>query len=225
MKPLPLPLRVAAGLVATAAEKAHELPRKVTGLPVTVVSQALQLSMRVQQQVTELAIRGDEVLSVLRPVEETPEWATFDEDAVDSYAQSTSARMNGLSAWDAADIEPVGAYYDVEDRAARNAAETEEVQDDPWQREERALAAEHAAGDFDTDESETESTGPASVPDYGPASVPDYAELTIAELRGRLRTFDLAALRELLDYERGHANREEFTTMLSRRIDAVRAKP
>ena len=36
--------------------------------------------MRVQQKVTELAIKGDRVLGTLRPVEETPSWATFDED-------------------------------------------------------------------------------------------------------------------------------------------------
>ncbi|WP_199441334.1 lipid droplet-associated protein [Umezawaea beigongshangensis] len=80
MKPLPLPVRIAAGLAATALEQARELPRQLAGLPVTVVSEALQLSMRLQQQVTELAIKGDDVLAMLRPVEETPEWATFDED-------------------------------------------------------------------------------------------------------------------------------------------------
>ena len=36
--------------------------------------------MRVQQKVTELAIKGDRVLGTLRPVEEKPSWATFDED-------------------------------------------------------------------------------------------------------------------------------------------------
>ena len=76
MKSLPLPVRVAAGLAVTAVEQARTLPSKLAGLPVTVASQALQVSMRVQQQVTELAIRGDEVLPSLRPVEETPAWAT-----------------------------------------------------------------------------------------------------------------------------------------------------
>src|SRR5262245_33778051 len=83
MKSLPLPVRVAAGLAVTAVEQARTLPAKIAGLPVTVASQALQVSMRVQQQITELAIRGDEVLASLRPVEDTPEWATFDEDVQD----------------------------------------------------------------------------------------------------------------------------------------------
>lgn len=83
MKPLPLPVRVAAGLAVVAIDRAKHLPEKLAELPVTVVSQALQLSMRVQQQVTELAIKGDDALASLRPVEETPGWATFDEDEAD----------------------------------------------------------------------------------------------------------------------------------------------
>src|SRR3954454_18046462 len=80
MSPLPLPVRLAAGFVATAVEQARDLPRLVVEFPVTAVSQALQASMRVQQKVTELAIKGDRVLGGLRPVEEKPSWATFDED-------------------------------------------------------------------------------------------------------------------------------------------------
>ena len=78
--PLPLPVRVAAGLVATAVEQARDLPRLALELPVTAVSQALQASMRVQQKVTELAIKGDQVLGVGPPIEDEPAWATFDED-------------------------------------------------------------------------------------------------------------------------------------------------
>jgi hypothetical protein len=80
MSPLPLPVRVAAGLVATAVEQAKDLPRLVVEFPVTAVSQALQASMRVQQKVTELAIKGDRALGSLHPVEEHPSWATFDDD-------------------------------------------------------------------------------------------------------------------------------------------------
>jgi hypothetical protein len=83
MKPLPLPVRLAAGLVATAVEQARELPRLAIQLPVTAVSQALQASMRVQQTITELAIKGDRALGALRPIEEKPSWATFDEDLDD----------------------------------------------------------------------------------------------------------------------------------------------
>jgi hypothetical protein len=80
MSPLPLPVRIAAGLVATAVEQARDLPRLVAEFPVTAVSQALQASMRVQQKVTELAIKGDRALGTLRPLEERPNWATFDDE-------------------------------------------------------------------------------------------------------------------------------------------------
>jgi len=100
MKPLPLPLRIAAGLVVTAVERSRELPRRAVELPVTAVSQALQASMRVQQTITELAIKGDRALGALRPVEEKPSWATFDEDLDDGsrWPDDVVTPLRGLEA-------------------------------------------------------------------------------------------------------------------------------
>lgn len=80
MSPMPLPIRLAAGLAAVAVERARRLPQDVTEWPMSAVSQALQLSMRVQQRITELAIKGDEAIAGLREIEEDPPWAVFDED-------------------------------------------------------------------------------------------------------------------------------------------------
>ncbi|HEY2222291.1 lipid droplet-associated protein [Actinomycetospora sp.] len=80
MSSLPFPVRVAAGLVVTAVEEVQSLPRTIVGLPITAASQVLQLSMRAQQVVTELAIKGDTALEGARPVEEAPSWARFDDD-------------------------------------------------------------------------------------------------------------------------------------------------
>lgn len=91
---LPLPVRLAAGLVATAVEQARELPRHVVQFPVTAVSQALQASMRVQQRITELAIKGDRALSALRPVEEKPSWATFDDEVPARNGVSTITELH-----------------------------------------------------------------------------------------------------------------------------------
>src|SRR3954447_18736691 len=140
MKSLPLPIRVAAGLAVTAVEQARTLPAKIAGLPVTVASQALQVSMRVQQQVTELAIRGDEVLASLRPGEDEPEWATFDEDVPDdSFSKPTPFE----SAFDRVEDEP--------DRRNGYHSESEETfaTPDPWTQEEQALAEESGAHESD----------------------------------------------------------------------------
>ncbi|MFB9907285.1 lipid droplet-associated protein [Allokutzneria oryzae] len=90
MKSLPLPVRVAAGLAVTAMEQARKLPQSLAGLPVTVASVAMQASMRAQQHLTELAIKGDEALATFRPAEEEPEWATFDEDVDQSEKPAAS---------------------------------------------------------------------------------------------------------------------------------------
>ena len=80
MSALPLAVRVAAGLAATAVERARRLPHDLIGLPVAAVSRAMQVSMRMQQQITELAIKGDNAIALLRTPSEEPPWAVFDED-------------------------------------------------------------------------------------------------------------------------------------------------
>ncbi|MEV6827295.1 lipid droplet-associated protein [Amycolatopsis sp. NPDC051102] len=229
MKPFPLPLRVAAGLAVSTAERVRELPRQLAGLPVTVVSQVLQASMRVQQHVTELAIKGDSALSSLRPVEDTPSWATFDEDAEPDVPP---ARPN---------LAPVA---DVpEPRSEINgrvpsAAELEAELGDPWAEEERALAEEHADGENDSDDepprkpkpgtpkidkkvkNETPRTSAAGY--EGPAGLTGYDQLTLPQLRARLRQLSIDQLETILEYERANADRSSFTGMLSRRIANAR---
>lgn len=202
MKSLPLPLRVAAGLAVTAVEQARTLPTKLAGLPVTVASQALQVSMRVQQQVTELAIRGDEVLSTLRPVEEEPEWATFDEDFDDDksdFSQSSAFdRVSDDVTEDTTDDQLNGHHGDLADEYGT------ETESDPWSQEERAIAEE--AGSL---------TG-------GLPEAENYDDLSLPQLRARLRRFSVTELAELLDYEKANGNRPSFVGMLTRRIATVR---
>lgn len=162
MPSLPLPVRVAAGLAASAAGQARRLPDQLIGLPITLASQALQLSMRVQQQITELAIRGDEALDSLHPAEEQPSWATFDEDEPPAPARP-------VSAWD--------------------------------------RAVEHS-----------ERSGAVS------PALPDYDDLTLPQVRGKLRRLTVAELAELLEHERAHAQRPEFLRMLSNRLERVRSE-
>jgi hypothetical protein len=227
MKPLPLPLRVAAGLAVTAVDRARHLPERLVELPVTMVSQALQLSMRVQQQVTELAIKGDEALSTLRPVEEAPEWATFDEDKLDdSYdaGPGWATEHNGSrSKFDSVELSAVevdelgDAEVVDEGRHTGTNGPTSDDQDDADLRPET-----------DDDPSATQTaTGPDSgataiaVAD-GPSALPTYPELSVPQLRARLRRLDIEQLAELIDFEHSHANRPEFVGMLTRRMNTLR---
>lgn len=181
MSSFPLPVRVAAGLAATAVEQTRQLPRSLVGLPVTLVSQALQVSMRVQQQVTQLAIKGDDALGGLATAEEQPGWATFDEDE------------------DSGEV-PAAADFPSPDRSGQ--PPRDEVADEP-------IPGESLPGE--------------PVPS-APAIPADYDQLTLPQLRGKLRGFTAADLEELLDHERAHAQRPEFVRMLSNRLDRVRSR-
>jgi hypothetical protein len=204
MKPLPLPLRLAAGLAVTARERARDLPRQLTGLPVTVASQLLQASMRLQQQVTELAIKGDEALSGLQPVEETPSWATFDED----LSQSAEPYAVGDVSVPEPRSRPNG-YYPDEPRRSRF---DDAAADDPWEAEAAELAAAEEAG------VEQEEEPAAQEP---PQWLPNYDVLSLPQVRARLRQFKPEQLKELLAYEKATANRPSFAGMLKRRIDRL----
>lgn len=160
MSSLPLPVRVAAGLAATAVEQARKLPNTLLGLPVTVASQTLQVSMRVQQHITELAIKGDEALAPLERPEERPAWATFDEDLAE-----------------------------------------------PDPAPEPQPAAE-----------------PATDPDAEPEVLGDYPNLSLPQLRGRLRGFSEEELEALLAYEESHDQRPEYIRMLGNRLTRLRGE-
>jgi hypothetical protein len=209
MKPLPLPVRVAAGLAVTAVDRARHLPEKLAELPVTMVSQALQLSMRLQQQVTELAIKGDDALATLRPVEESPEWATFDEDAEPADYDASAVRNGVRSRFDATDLD-----VDLDESAEPTPASGR----DPWAAEERALRNELG----DNELTEPQKDDEKDEDDEPPAILPFYAGLTLPQLRARLRRLSIDELSDLLSYERSHEDRSEFVGMLTRRIATLR---
>jgi hypothetical protein len=198
MKPLPFPVRIAAGLVATAVEQARDLPRLVVEFPVTAVSQALQASMRVQQKVTELAIKGDRVLGTLRPVEETPSWATFDEDE--------PSKRNGASA--VTELRPLAGPTSALADMPPVLPSAEDVPADELTDE---LAAEEVIA---------EATAETVDPDQRPA-LSGYAEMSIPQLRGKLRFLSLDELQALLAWEMAHGERPPFVTMLTNRITTV----
>ena len=198
MNPLPLPVRIAAGLVATAVEQARELPRMVVEFPVTAISLTLQTSMRMQQKVTELAIKGDRALGMLRAPEETPAWATFDDEEPPPSRNGAASTVTELRP------------------PARRAQASDETEPD---RTAAATAARTTAAAAHPEPPADVTTGNDDA--SGPNVLPGYREMTVPQLRARLRKLSEDDLRALLAWETDHDNRPPFVTMLSNRITTV----
>ena len=87
MATAPFGVRLLIGAAVTALDETRKLPQTILTYPMTVASQVAHLVMKVQQDVADLVIRGDETLEQLfPPKDEQPEWATFDEDIDDGDA-------------------------------------------------------------------------------------------------------------------------------------------
>jgi hypothetical protein len=195
MSSLPFPVRVAAGLVVTAVEEAKDLPRTVAGLPITAVSRVLQLTMRAQQVVTELAIKGDTALDGMRPVEEAPSWARFDDDLPDERALAPAGTWGGVEIDDTS--------LEHSDLAPTSGTARRTNGHGP------ALGVVGEAG---------------PTPSVTPDALPGYETMTIAQLRGKLRSLSVEQVAELLEWEQAHADRPPFVTMLSNRIATLQAE-
>jgi hypothetical protein len=90
MATAPYGVRLLVGAAVTAIEETRKLPQTILMYPMTVASQVAHLVMKVQQDVADLVIKGDETLeAIFPPKDEQPEWATFDEDLDDAPGQAT----------------------------------------------------------------------------------------------------------------------------------------
>ncbi|SUE17059.1 Uncharacterised protein [Rhodococcus gordoniae] len=221
----PFLARVAAGVAVTAYEETLKLPSTAVSLPMTTVSQILQTTMRVQQVMTSLAIKGDQFFEVFggEPAE-TAQWATFDDDGSspsDDAAPSTNAASNGAPGRFALysippETEPDAPAAETAVTPAKSGAATSKAP-------EKTAAAEKAgtkSAAEGTDTKVADASGDRSeIVEYL-----DYDSLTLAQLRARLRTLSVDELTALLDYENAHAARTPFVTMLSNRITSARNK-
>ncbi|WP_036505010.1 lipid droplet-associated protein [Nocardia aobensis] len=250
--------RVAAGAAVYALEETRRLPTVAIHLPITAISQLLQTSMHLQQFVTSLALKGDEVFDRLanRPVEQ-PEWATFDEDLDDEqpfgsgdfgargdrdlaarlsrfdlFAESdpaagvpeptasvTPSATNGYAASHTAESGTTEAATAETDTAATTDADADET----------GTNSVETTGE-DTDNPGTDNPGTAAPAEPRGVIEPEvaarygYANMTLAQLRARLRMLSAEELAELLAYEQQTLDRAPFVTMLTNRIATVQAK-
>src|SRR3954470_1646418 len=91
MATAPYGVRLLVGAAVTAIEETRKLPQTILMYPMTVASQIAHLVMKVQQDLADLVIKGDEALeSLFPPKDEQPEWATFDEDLDNEAAKPTT---------------------------------------------------------------------------------------------------------------------------------------
>ena len=85
MATAPYGVRLLIGAAVTAIEETRKLPQTILMYPMTVASQLAHLVMKLQQDLADLVIKGDEALDQLFPPKpEQPEWATFDADLDDN---------------------------------------------------------------------------------------------------------------------------------------------
>ena len=95
MATAPYGVRLLVGAAVTAIEETRKLPQTILTYPMTVASQLAHLVMKMQQDVADLVIKGDETLEALfPPKDEQPEWATFDEDVDDERRRRPSRTAN-----------------------------------------------------------------------------------------------------------------------------------
>jgi hypothetical protein len=93
MSNAPYGIRLLVGVAATAIEETLRLPHTILTYPMTLASQLAQLVMKLQQDLADLAIKGDATLeSLFPPKDEQPPWATFDEDLEDTAPADTTTR-------------------------------------------------------------------------------------------------------------------------------------
>ncbi|MCG7632103.1 lipid droplet-associated protein [Gordonia McavH-238-E] len=216
----PYPARIAAGLIVTALEETRKLPALLITLPMTAVSQTLQAGMRAQQNIAELAIKGDAALEMFfdRP-DEQPEWARFDEDEAEALEPDSTP----APATPTPDREPAAktpAPTSIDDKVEEAATDAD-----------LAAPPRADAGRFALYSSTPDDVVAAEVPGAeavgasngsGPEIVEliDYDSLTLAQLRARLRSVAIDDLMALVDYEKTARNRAPFVTMLENRIAA-----
>lgn len=202
----PYGFRLLVGATAFAVEETLKLPHTILMYPMTLASQAAHLVMRFQQNLAELAIKGDSTLeSIFPPKDENPEWATFDEDLPDAIEGAHGAAYALADGVDG-DRRAEGrfALYSVAEGA-------EPVDSSPPAKSKKAGQSKKSAPS-------------KAAPEPAVAAEIGYPALTLAQLRARLQSLGVDDLEALLAYEQATRARAPFQTLLANRITRATAK-
>lgn len=200
MATAPYGVRLLVGAAVTALEETRRLPQTILMYPMTVASQIAQLVMKMQQDVADLVIKGDEALETLfPPKDEQPEWATFDDELDTGEDADSGADVVNLPVRDGERL--------TEGRFALFSGEPE---------------TSNNSSSRDTASSSVSSSATDTVPDI--VAELDYEDLTLAQLRARLTSLRVPDLEALLAYEESTKARAPFQTLLANRITRASAK-
>jgi hypothetical protein len=211
MATAPYGVRLLVGAAVTAIEETLKLPQTIAMYPMTLASTVAQAVMKMQQDLADLAIKGDSALEgIFPPKDEQPEWATFDEDNDCERAQrpDTGERRT----------EGRFALYSVTDEGAsptRPSKSTAKPKTTTKKAPPKATARATAA---------PKATAKPAVAAPPIAVELDYESLTLAQLRARMTSLSVTDLRALLAYEEAAKARAPFQTLLANRITRATAK-
>lgn len=233
----PYPARVLAGLVATTIEESRKFPTRVITFPMTAISHGLQAGMRMQQNIAELAIKGDELLApYCDKAEEQPEWARFDEDdddvpapaplradaprtiptVVEPVAKTTAPKAAPAKPATTADAK-------AGDDASVSGAETNGTATNGQASAGRFALYSSAPADL-TNGAAAKPEAESGEPLPPTVELLDYPSLTLAQLRAKVRTLGVTELTELRSFETSNRNRTPFVTMIDNRITSQQKK-
>ncbi|AZI57398.1 lipid droplet-associated protein [Nakamurella antarctica] len=91
----PFVLRIAAGVVSDTVDAIRRLPAELPNVGVSLVGRAAKLTFTLNQELSELAIRGDQALSMLSGSDKAPPertaWSTIDDEDEVAAADPQSA--------------------------------------------------------------------------------------------------------------------------------------
>lgn len=207
MATAPYGVRLIVGAAVTAIEETLKLPQTIVMYPMTLASNVAQIVMKMQQDLADLAIKGDSALEGLfPPKDEQPEWATFDED-LDGPGSSSPGDGERRT-------EGRFALYSVTDgdeeteRPARGAA--------------KGAAKPGPAGPTKRAARKAPAKPAVELPPI--ADDLDYPSLTLAQLRARMPSLSVSDLKALLAFEEQSRARAPFQTLLANRITRATAK-
>ena len=206
MATAPYGVRLLVGAAVIAIEETRRLPQTIMMYPMTVASTVAQIVMKVQQDLADLAIKGDSALeTIFPPKEEKPDWATFDEDLEPEEPGDGDRRTEGRFALYSV-TDPINGFDGDGDEPVKRATKTAKP------------GAKKAAAKKAAPATKSAATPPPVAADL------DYDSLTLAQLRARMTSLSVPDLRALLAYEEAGKSRAPFQTLLANRITRATAK-